>query len=309
MNINWQEAEEKPDKKQKVDGKELLGLREIRKNLEKELSETRQELSHIKQVLEETTRELEETKRKAAEKEKVNDDLVSQILELNETLESYGTQIKNLEMSLDKLSSISYDYNEEIANLKIKLKQTERKLEDSDQKLEESNQKLKEAHKTINKQEGRISALSTQLEEKKGVLPKIDENDQKISEIYSQLQEKENELKKARNLLEEKENIIEDKNTSISELESQLHGKSNALKNLILKMENSDHPIEELYNPSPEIEFEETKPKEERVRCPKCGAFGKDVRAMVDRTKVLRYQGQTRIYAKKRVCKKCGTEF
>ncbi len=274
MSINWQEAEEKPDKKQKIDGKELIGLRELTNNLERELIETKDELSHTKEILEQISRDLEESERKAAEKEKANEDLVSQILELNQTLESYATQIKDLEISLDKLSSISYDYNEEIANLKLK--------------LDHSNQKLKEAHQTINKQEGRISALSAQLEEKKMIVPKTDQKDQKISELSLQLQEKDSE---------------------ISELTSQLEGKSTALKNLILKMEKSDHPIDELYNPPPEVEIEEPTAIDERVRCPKCGAFGRDLKTMEDRSKVLRYQGQMRIYAKKRVCKKCGTEF
>jgi hypothetical protein len=73
--------------------------------------------------------------------------------------------------------------------------------------------------------------------------------------------------------------------------------------------ENNKKHIKD-FSPPPGVQRRTTvKTPVNRVHCPNCGVFGKDIRTMLDKTKILRYQGQTRIYAKKHVCKKCGTEF
>jgi hypothetical protein len=51
----------------------------------------------------------------------------------------------------------------------------------------------------------------------------------------------------------------------------------------------------------------EEKPIEGRTRCPQCGSL--QFTELEDRSKVLYYQAGTPIYAKKKVCKKCSTEF
>ena len=48
---------------------------------------------------------------------------------------------------------------------------------------------------------------------------------------------------------------------------------------------------------------------EERITCPMCGAVGHNIKVVEDKSKVLSYVGHIPMYAKKRVCKKCGYEF
>ena len=47
----------------------------------------------------------------------------------------------------------------------------------------------------------------------------------------------------------------------------------------------------------------------DRVKCPKCAAVGNDIKLVEDKTKVLSYVGNMPMYAKIKVCKKCGYQF
>ena len=51
MSIDWARAEEKPDKKQSVEGRFLLDLRIKINDLEKQLADTKKELAQMKNKL------------------------------------------------------------------------------------------------------------------------------------------------------------------------------------------------------------------------------------------------------------------
>ncbi len=51
----------------------------------------------------------------------------------------------------------------------------------------------------------------------------------------------------------------------------------------------------------------EEKPVEGRIKCPQCGSL--QFSEVEDKNKVLYYQSGAPIYAKKKVCRKCGEEF
>ncbi|GAH70658.1 unnamed protein product, partial [marine sediment metagenome] len=57
----------------------------------------------------------------------------------------------------------------------------------------------------------------------------------------------------------------------------------------------------------PEIGPVERFQREERVICPMCGETA--IKEIDDKTKVQYYSGTKAIYAKKKICKKCGYEF
>ncbi|MBY8992842.1 MAG: hypothetical protein KGD58_19015, partial [Candidatus Lokiarchaeota archaeon] len=67
-----------------------------------------------------------------------------------------------------------------------------------------------------------------------------------------------------------------------------------------------------------EAELNELKPPEilnndptsgDRLICAKCGAAGKDIKTIEDKSKPLSYMGNIPMYAKYKVCKKCGNQF
>ncbi|KKK45558.1 hypothetical protein LCGC14_0853570 [marine sediment metagenome] len=47
----------------------------------------------------------------------------------------------------------------------------------------------------------------------------------------------------------------------------------------------------------------------QRLACPKCGAFGHNLKSVDDKSKVLSYMGSRPIYRKKYACRNCGEEF
>jgi hypothetical protein len=47
----------------------------------------------------------------------------------------------------------------------------------------------------------------------------------------------------------------------------------------------------------------------DRLKCSKCGSVGKDIKLVEDKSKALSYVGNMPMYAKIKVCKKCGFQF
>ena len=88
MSIDWQKAEEKPEKKQSVEGRFLLDLRAKVNDLEKQLSETKSELSQVQEKLKTTTLNLENT--------------VSELNSTKTTLESTKNELEQARMELEK---------------------------------------------------------------------------------------------------------------------------------------------------------------------------------------------------------------
>lgn len=110
---------------------------------------------------------------------------------------------------------------------------------------------------------------------------KLSSRDKEVSELNK-------ELSKIEELSEEikiKEKLIDEQSTTIKEIEAEL----NELK-------------------SPEILTADTT-SGDRLICAKCGAAGKDIKTIEDKSKPLSYVGNIPMYAKYKVCKKCGNQF
>lgn len=110
---------------------------------------------------------------------------------------------------------------------------------------------------------------------------KLSSRDKEVSELNK-------ELSKIEELSEEikiKEKLIEEQSTTIKEIEAEL----NELK-------------------PPEILTDDTN-SGDRLVCAKCGASGKDIKTIEDKSKPLSYMGNIPMYAKYKVCKKCGNQF
>ena len=113
-----------------------------------------------------------------------------------------------------------------------------------------------------------------------------------ISDLNSEVSSRDKELNKELSTIEElseeikiKEKLIEEKSTIIKEIEAEL----NELK-------------------PPEI-LNDDPTSGDRLICAKCGATGKDIKSVEDKSKPLSYVGNIPMYAKYKVCKKCGNQF
>ncbi len=283
MGIDWKKAEDKPEKSQSIQGRILLDLRHNSDNLEEELAKAKKELETTQRDL--SNREI------------------------------------NYENSLQEKNDAVNELKKKLGIMEIECKRLSEKYNNLKKELDETNQKLEN---TINELSDTKSSLSTKIEEinelKTEYQQKLSSKDNKIEELKtqnSQLNEKINSLK------EELENKPD--NTEIEELKtqnSQLNEKVNDLNsivsekeallqdvnNLLLEKDTHIKQLEIELNPS-EISVEEDTTSKERTVCPKCGAVGANIKTVEDKTKVFSYVGGRPMYAHKKICKKCATEF
>ncbi|MBA7551218.1 hypothetical protein ES705_43754 [subsurface metagenome] len=122
--------------------------------------------------------------------------------------------------------------------------------------------------------------------------------------------EESNRLKAEFDGLKNKMSIVEEDNANLS---SQLAELNNLLSQKDKLKEEQAGQLEELKAKlfelqPPEILTGEVT-TEARVKCINCGAVGKDIKVVEDKSKVLTYIGGAPMYAKKHVCKRCGYEF
>ncbi len=197
-----------------------------------------------------------------------------------------------------ELNFLAKKYDDEITQLnKI--------MEKSKEQIQELKNRIYEQEKELSKKENETKLLNNKLrglkeefastkEENKEFLSQIEtlknENDLKdknIGELKPQLADttnslslKEEELQSLQKLVEEKEKIIEEQKTKLEMVEAEL---------------STFKPLE--------LDFK----GKERLRCPSCGAVGKDIKEEEDKSQILDYIGHSPIYAKIRLCKKCGT--
>ncbi len=296
MSIDWQKAEENPNKKLKIEGQTLLNIRNENERLEKQLAQTQNQQFETEKKLISITKELEQTQRSLQVKEKIVEDLNQQVNELNQRLKLYTTKVKDLEMQLTQATMSSEKLEEEVAQYKLNLEDANAKIKLKDAQISEFNLRLQNSNESIRELTTKTQTLSTQL-----------------SEMAKEKSSENLELTRIKEQLERAINQINQKKTKISELNSKFEGTKDLLKGTIPVQQTGaikEKPVlkEQTTFRRPSARKEE-EPIKERIACPKCGAVGKDIKTMEDRTKVISYMGQSRIYAKKRVCKKCGTEF
>jgi DNA repair exonuclease SbcCD ATPase subunit len=141
--------------------------------------------------------------------------------------------------------------------------------------------------------------------------------DEKISSLTDEL---EDEKKRASKLEEQMNNVTvrfsakdDEIIDTISQQDKKIQELSKELKKKVETLARQTSRIEAI-----ELELKTFKSHElfasdtsggERLKCSECGAAGKDIKLVEDKTKVLSYVGNMPMYAKIKVCKKCGHEF
>ena len=211
-------------------------------------------------------------------------------------LEEFNQQIFNafkvkVEKSNKIISNLEHDVKVKEVELNFLAKKYDEEITQLNKIMEKSKEQIQELENRIFEKEKEFASTK---EENKEFLSQIEtlknENDLKdknIGELKPQLADttnslslKEEELQSLQKLVEEKEKIIEDQKTKLEMVEAEL---------------STFKPLE--------LDFK----GKERLRCPSCGAVGKDIKEEEDKSQILDYIGHSPIYAKIRLCKKCGT--
>jgi len=199
-------------------------------------------------------------------------------------------------------------------NIKVKEAELEyvAKLYDDDKKI--LTLELENAIQKFTILEGKFNEVKLSKDEELGILNnKIDElNTAKDEEINSLKLE----ISDLNNKLSSRDKEVSELNKEVSEKNKELSNLEELRKEILIK----DKLIEEQSTTIKEIEAElnELKPPEiltddtnsgDRLVCAKCGASGKDIKTIEDKSKPLSYMGNIPMYAKYKVCKKCGNQF
>ncbi|TFG08869.1 MAG: hypothetical protein EU539_00985 [Promethearchaeota archaeon] len=174
--------------------------------------------------------------------------------------------------------------------------------------------KLEELKKSNLEKDKINSGLLSQIENLNSEISRKDERIHEIineiNDFYKEILSKDDEIENTSNNHED----IHQKITSLVNFFSQRDAELKEQKEEVVKKEeiikNQAEQIATL-----QAELDELKPPEisnitkERLICPKCGAVGKDIKNVEDKSKPLSYVGNMPMYAKIHVCKKCGNEF
>lgn len=283
MGINWTKAVDKPEKSQSIQGRILLDLRHKTDNLEEELTKAKNELMT--------------TQRDLSNRE-INYD--NSLQEKNDAVNELKKKFGIMEIECTSLSEKSNNLKKELDETNQKLENTINELSDTKSslstKIEEINELKTEYQQKLSSKDNKIEELKTQnshLNEKINSLKEELENKPDNTEIE--------ELKTQNSQLNEK---VNDLNSIVSEKEALLQD----VNNLLLEKDTHIKQLEIELNPS-EISVEEDTTSKERTVCPKCGAVGANIKTVEDKTKVLSYVGGRPMYAHKKICIKCATEF
>ena len=208
-------------------------------------------------------------------------------------LNKFNEQIINaFKVKVEKSNKIISDLEQDVKVKEVELNFLAKKYDDEITKLNKIMEKSKEQilelkngiyeqENELSKKENETKLLNNKLREFKEEFASIkEENKEFLSQVENSLSLKEEELQSLQKLVEEKEKIIEDQKTKLEMVEAEL----STFKPLELDLEGK-----------------------KRLRCPSCGAVGKDIKEEEDKSQILDYIGHTPIYAKIRLCKKCGT--
>lgn len=219
--------------------------------------------------------------------------------EMRDVLKNIKNQLANTKDALNAKES-------ELEKTKRKLREKEKANKDLSLQILDLTQKFQMYGEQVDKLERKVEELRSSSEDPK----------KEVAQLTAKLEETKRRLDKAFN-------TIREKNEEISQLESKINELTQFKKEAPIQPEPIEEPRKQIpveekttqketenLKPPPSASSETQKGElKDRVYCPSCGAFGKDIRVMDDKSNVLYYQGQTRIYGKKRICKKCGTEF
>lgn len=200
-------------------------------------------------------------------------------------------------------------------------------------KVQRSEAKISELEQNLGVKEAELNYLANLYDKEKSLLSLELENSKKeistfkkkIKKINQLISEKEEKIKELEN---DFTNIISSKDEEISKLKTDLNNKIENLNESLSQKEADfsseiqlkEKTIEEQKAQIEKLESElnELKDPESlasdlasggRLKCAMCGALGKNIKVVEDKTKPLSYMGNIPMYAKINVCKKCGYEF
>lgn len=279
MVIDWIKVEEKPGKKQTIEGRLLLDLKT--------------KIDHFKNKVAEKTNKLYQ----------IEEDLLSMIEELNKTriynktiIDKKDDIIRKLNLEIENLQKDLEENNSKVSKLGYLLKDKELKLlevsTNSEQKISSINSALKSAHDKISELEDNLNSLNS----------KISPKDEEISNLTTKLKELEAKKSNLEAQLSEIKKLLLLREAKLQELTNTLDEKDKILEAQSIRHEEVEQELEDLK--PPEID-KLAYSYEARITCPSCHAVGKDIRTVDDKKTVLSYIGNIPMYAKKYVCKKC----
>ena len=282
MTIDWSKAEEKPDKKQAVEGRIILELRGKFDYLKEKLEEANENLFQNKEKFHLLSEDYEKStaanRREIKEKEEIINNSNMEIDELKLELEKHDSKASELEFLLnnkeEKLLHIINSSGNEISRITSELKVASGRISELENNLNRAN-----------------SNINAKDEEIRGLNGMIEELDTEKNNLEAQL----------KNLSEQKESEIEN-------LESSLTERNKLIKAQSLHIKEVEKELEALK--PPEVEESVYLPAyETRIICPMCDARGKNIRTVDDKKTVLYYENNLPIYAKKYVCINCKHDW
>ena len=212
----------------------------------------------------------------------------------------------------------------EIGDLEQKLKVKEAELEYVaklyDDEKELLTLELENAIQKFTVLEGKFNAIKLSNSTKNDELGILNS---KIDELNTKIAPKDEEINSLKLVISDRDEEINNLKIEISDLNGEVSSRDKELSNLEELSEEikiKEKLIEEQSTTIKEIEAElnELKPPEiltddttngDRLICAKCGAVGKDIKTIEDKSKPLSYVGNIPMYAKYKVCKKCGNQF
>ena len=184
----------------------------------------------------------------------------------------------------------------QLTETKNELSQTKETVNSTVVELEKTKADYERIFEAFKNSEDTIKHLNSEIDELKRKLNLSQTVDSDLKKI----------LKNIKNKNEELANLDSQKEKKIQELQETLSGKDKIIEDQNTHLEQIKAELNNL-NP-PEVITVDVGERE-RVSCPTCGAVGKDIKIEEDKSKVLSYIGNTPMYAKKHVCRKCGYEF
>ena len=205
----------------------------------------------------------------------------------------------NLNTEIEDLKKMLEDANADISSLSTELEHGKRKISELEKSLIEANSTISAKDEEFDKLRTYQEKFETSVEESNKLKANFDDLKIKMSIVEEENAKLTSQLAELNNLLLQKDSEIEELNETISKKDKFIEEQTAHLEELKAKL---------FMLKPPEILTRDIT-TEVRVKCVNCGAVGKDIKVVEDKSRVLSYVGNIPMYAKKHVCKKCGFEF
>lgn len=191
--------------------------------------------------------------------------------ELEYVAKLYDTDKKQLILELENIT-------QKLTILEGKFNEVKHSNSLKAEEIENLNTRIVELNTKISANDEEINNLKIEIAD---LTSKLSSRDKELSELNKEVSN----IEEIRKEILMKEKLIEEQSTIIKEIEAEL----NDLK--------------------PSEILKDTTTNGDRLICAKCGAAGKDIKTVEDKSKPLSYMGNIPMYAKYKVCKKCGNQF